>query len=231
MAGGANLTPFVLRFQTNETRRPAGPKGGQFKSVFLAKLAEVNFLEQNERMAKELQAEAVKTLKKGTLRPKVQTGRLARATAAPENRYADKLTWGVGLPDWLDQSEAKYWRTIDEGSATVWKHKFAGTFYYVNKSKAFGRSLGGYGDNFSLAGPKYERAGAGVGGILRPMVRAHAEEIIANNGVAPRWLGKVYITKEIAPQDYYNKAFAQQGGIRRSLRVYVNKIDQLWRGY
>jgi len=56
--------------------------------------------------------------------------RLERTSVSRENTVVTKEFVGIGRPDWLDRSNAKYWRTFEEGSAAVWRHPFVGTFLF-----------------------------------------------------------------------------------------------------
>ena len=73
-----------------------------------------------DRLAQEAQANVVSNIESSVTRRKVSTGRLARVTADPKNRYADQFGFGVGVVDFLDKSMAKYWRSFEEGPAKAW---------------------------------------------------------------------------------------------------------------
>lgn len=62
--------------------------------------------------------------------PRPSTGRLIAATLDRQNMFVsdDGLTWGVGNAAWLDESAAKYWRMIEQGSAGT---KFVGREIWV----------------------------------------------------------------------------------------------------
>lgn len=73
-------------------------------------------------LAERAQANVVANIASRLVRPNASTGRLEKVTASSRNRVVqrDGLGFGVGVIDYLDKSEAKYWRTIEEGSKKVW---------------------------------------------------------------------------------------------------------------
>ncbi len=60
-------------------------------------------------------------------RRRESTGRLQQVTRNPNNRIADKSVWRAGIKSYLDNSDAKYARTIEFGSEAVWAKLFRGT--------------------------------------------------------------------------------------------------------
>lgn len=112
---------------------------------------------RNETVALNLQAEVVQRMKNRISfgkRASASTGRLLYATAASGNRRFDTWSMGVGVPKFLDSTQAKYWRTFEEGSLAVWKRPFIGTQllqFKKNPSRfpsAHGTDLRTAGDNF-----------------------------------------------------------------------------------
>lgn len=69
----------------------------------------------NEDMAETLALLIAEELEKSLVRGKHSTGRLERATLHERNRIVTPKGAWVGNPQFLDQSEAKYWRQIEEG--------------------------------------------------------------------------------------------------------------------
>lgn len=55
-------------------------------------------------------------------RPEDSKGRLQQVTGQPGNRVVLKTVWRVGIPKFLDQSQAKYWRLIEQGSEGLYAH-------------------------------------------------------------------------------------------------------------
>lgn len=73
-----------------------------------------------DRLAQQAQANVVSNIESSITRRSVSTGRLVKVTASPRNRFADQFGFGVGVIDYLDKSETKYWRSFEEGSAKAW---------------------------------------------------------------------------------------------------------------
>ena len=69
----------------------------------------------------------------------------------PKNISATAFKIGVGKPSYLDKSQAKYWRTIEEGSAATWKKR---SFLSLDLRGTFGATLigGQAGPGFSTPG-------------------------------------------------------------------------------
>lgn len=65
---------------------------------------------------------------------RTNTGHLVRATLDSQNIGPVKFTsWKVGIPEWLNRSQAKYWRTFEFGSGEgpgKWRKPFVGTVLY-----------------------------------------------------------------------------------------------------
>lgn len=70
----------------------------------------------NEAMAANLQDMVVDEYQRTRKRKDVSTGRLDAATLDRRNRMLAKNGFGIGLSSWLDKSQAKYWRQIEEGT-------------------------------------------------------------------------------------------------------------------
>jgi hypothetical protein len=73
----------------------------------------------NLDLAGELRAAVLQALDDGRLpnRRLVSTGRLDWALAHERNMIIRPWGFGVGVRNWLDRSQAKYWRQIDEGTS------------------------------------------------------------------------------------------------------------------
>lgn len=70
----------------------------------------------NKRLAAELQQAMADQLEETRVRSEITTGRLKRALLDPRNARADQHGFAVGDVDYLDNSEAKYWRAIEQGT-------------------------------------------------------------------------------------------------------------------
>lgn len=114
----------------------------------------------NQVMAQRLAAQMVKELQSGLRRPNVSTGRLAKALMDPQNMAATAYGFGVGNPNWLDRSPAKYWRAIEEGT-TFFLGDIIGGMWGANAEGAQARPpWSGFGES---TGGKYVRFNAEVG--------------------------------------------------------------------
>lgn len=89
--------------------------------------AQTRMRDRNRELAQGIQAQVVDNIQARITWRAESTGRLERITADPRNASYD--TWHVGVGDeaFLDNSEAKYWRTFEQGSAQTWSHPFVGT--------------------------------------------------------------------------------------------------------
>jgi len=217
------------RARAGTFKRKAGGPGAAFLYAISGD-TQASVAEKHAELARRVQDAVVKDLRGGLRRKSTSSGRLAKATGDPENIVANSFQWGVGVNDYLNKSVAKYWRTIDEGSAAVWKKPFKGRFYYVSRGKEWGSEIV-HGPERSFAVGNFMASTPGrTTEKLRPFTRAKAREIIAEAGKTPKWLGRMYITKEISPEDYYNRGFARAGGIQTELRVLSNVFDDIFYG-
>lgn len=181
-------------------------------------------LDAHETLAKKVQELAAENLRTSLLRPSVSTGRLEEAILDPRDIIADRFQWGVGNIAWLAQSPAKYWRTQEQGSLAVWKHPFSGTIlrgtwggsisgFYSNRWGEVARGGApipvGKGGKFIPLGLRGEQA------VFRPNAKGHKEAF----GKLGNGLGSI-VTKEIAPKDYFKKAFEELGGVAGVQQAY-----------
>lgn len=75
---------------------------------------------KNRELAFATQVEVAGEIKRKLKRPTVSTGRLVNVTLDPKNAASAWNYVAVGNETFLDRSIAKYWRTIEEGSAQTW---------------------------------------------------------------------------------------------------------------
>lgn len=87
---------------------------GQFTS------AQKQLYAQNRALAISIQQQVARFIDANIIRQKVKSGRLVNATLHPKNATFGYDHVGVGNEDYLNKSIAKYWRTIEEGSAATW---------------------------------------------------------------------------------------------------------------
>lgn len=230
VVGTAKGASRIARARAGKFRKKTGGPGAAFLFAIGDRTSET-VAEQHEELARKVQIEVVKTLKAGYLRKRTSSGRLERVTASPDNLVANALQWGVGREKFLKKSDARYWRTIDEGSAHVWKKPFKGRFFYVSRNQAWGGEIL-HGQTRSFAVGEFMKSAKGrTTEKMRPFKRGTAREIIEEAGKTPSWMGRLYITKEIAPEDYYNRGFARVGGGRAELRVLTNTFDKIFNQY
>lgn len=122
----------------------------------------------NRQLAVELADSMAEHLQESLVRDKASTGRLRAALLDPRNRSADQFGFGVGNVDFLDNSQAKYWRAIEQG-----------TTHFVGK-----RITGVWGE---LGGAPYTSFGARTNHQrLWPMRQKEARALLRAGGVGKR---------------------------------------------
>lgn len=190
----------------------------------------------NRRFALELSELTVKTMHAGLYRPRVSSGRLAAALADPQNRYSDAFGFGVGNPEWLDRSQAKYWRQIDQGFKGHRGRQIFGVF---------GDTLIGGGPNSrGVAGPEFRQIQhgfvsvvGGTGGRLLPTNRNGALRILRAQAGGRRGTGlgsrgarnnfsvatKGIIKNPIRPEQYFLRAW-EEFNIKQRYMATVREI-------
>lgn len=185
---------------------------GRFESAGMRALAA-----ENHRIAEVTQSYVTRFISNNLVRRGVSTGRLLRATADPKNVYASAFYIGVGNPSFLDRSMAKYWRTIEEGSAATWKKR---AFTSLELVGVFGETMAG-----RYAGPKFTLPNhSAPRGKFRP-VRPDSETGIATWGRIQ--LRSFSPRHEIAPMHAYRDAY-QSGRFRQegiaAARKYLDSV-------
>lgn len=142
----------------------------------------------NEKLAVELQELVAAKLESSRVpsRRGVSSGRLKGAILDPKNRMVTPFVMGVGRMDWLDKSQAKYWRGIEVGT-----DQFVGNF--IKAGWLWGGSLSGHYGGTSRFGPypladqPFSRSMPGRGdGRVRPMSKATAYRFLAAQGMRKR---------------------------------------------
>lgn len=83
-------------------------------------IAQKELYARNRELALNMQQQVAQVIDRKILRQSVKSGRLVTATLDPKNRTYGRDHVGVGNEAFLDRSIAKYWRTIEEGSAATW---------------------------------------------------------------------------------------------------------------
>lgn len=207
---------FQLAFQVPEIKGLRNQLG-QFT-------AGANQYGQAVAIAQDIQGEVVQRMRGSFLRPGVSTGRLMRATADPKNRYVpDGWHVAVGIPDFLDKSEAKYWRTIEEGSAEAWRRSFIG----MELHGRFGTQLtgewrtGNWG-RYPVAGAPWSRKG-GSDGKFRPLggwFAAHP--VIVKHEIQPKYAYQQTFESARERFDHYGRG----AGVMALNRVFREGLGQ-----
>lgn len=99
----------------------ADPMKFRMPKVDVAKFEQqVNLMLQREAI--EFQEQVAGYIGGHKKRPGDSTGRLQEVTSMPGNRVVFKTVWRVGIPKFLNESQAKYWRLIEQGSAGLYAH-------------------------------------------------------------------------------------------------------------
>lgn len=156
----------------------------------------------NARMADELQLLLVEALQEGRVQERkgASTGRLEAALLDPRNRQVSGRRFGVGRVSFLNRSQAKYWRQIDQGSRV---HLFQENFYGSWLSpggQAIGHTRGRRSDRFVSAGS------------------AGANKSLTGRGV---------ITNPIVEQQYFERAWRKFNPRNRALGALREAITEV----
>lgn len=114
MASRSPSPGLHVNIQTPRLPATRNPETGRFQA------AKADMEAQNRQMAYAVQAQVASLIKARLQRPLVSTNRLVKATTDPQNAIYNDTYVGVGNQKFLDRSIAKYWRTIEEGSAKTW---------------------------------------------------------------------------------------------------------------
>jgi hypothetical protein len=162
-------------------------------------------------MAFRVQANVLSHMSTSYARPSVVTGRLERVTADRRNRVYGDQGFGVGVERFLDRSVAKYWRTIEEGSAKVWGESGKSMIGMEIRGK-FGGAFVGWRESSWGVRPVAGAPWRAYPGFFAPL----------------RKLPPMVIKKEIAPMHAYLRAY-QEGGIfdreaPRAVREFVWQV-------
>lgn len=209
---GAKRGLYAAFTDTRASKSPIRNELGRFVSVSQDALRQ-----SNEVLARDLQASVVSNIQSRIKRRRVSTNRLVRVTASPDNRFADPFGLGVGVEGFLNKSEAKYWRTIEEGSAVTWADTPGGRAGMIGLELHghFGGTLGKW--NNGPSGPWISATAPWnvPGGMFQPDHRMP------------------YVTEvqhEIRPMYAYRDAYKEAGVAQRSQEIvdsYLRRILRL----
>lgn len=134
--------PYLnIKIDTSGGKGGVRDAGGRFLSMSDVR---AEFRAANLHMARTVQSYVVENVASSIQRRNVSSGRLVAVTASPENVEVDDFHFGVGVENFLNRSMAKYWRTIEEGSAEAWADTPGGRSSFVGMElKGFwGGSIG-----------------------------------------------------------------------------------------
>jgi len=169
-----------------------------------------------EAMANEINDLAVSEFEKTRRRGWVATNRLKAALTDERNMFipGSKDALYVGVPGFLDNSQAKYWRQIEEGSRVhvgrlihgVWGSKLSGGW-------AQGRT-----GRYALASSPYSPHGKGSGQKFQPLstMEGTLSEVRRKH---PGMSTEARIGRAIPKSDYYTKAWEQFRRTNRPLQL------------
>ncbi len=173
--------------------------------------------------ATELNLLAVEEFHRSSRRPNVSTHRLESALLDDRNILIRQDSFYAGYPAFLDKSNAKYWRQIEEGYAGHVGRRIYGVW---GGSLTGGWATSSAGNRYALAGPAYTAHRYGAGGKFQPLSTLPADATVGRTkrrhqaaadrghaGGSVNYGGR--ISRPIAAEDYYSKAFMR---FRRSNR-------------
>ncbi len=182
-----------------------------------------------DEMAREINFLAAEMFEEGRKRPNVSTGRLVNALIDERNVFISEDSFFVGVPSFMDHSQAKYWRQIDQGTTVHLGQYLMGVW---GDSLSGGRATGATGEYY-LAGPaytmhkssgsggKFQPASAFTGGTIeRPRMKQgkHFRGQTATRSQARP--SAAYISKPITAEHYYNRAYLKYTRTNRPLNLF-----------
>lgn len=214
-AGRAGLIGVVVEFdKVGVLRNP----DGTFTSL------QDKMAAANEKLALELAQATAKAQLASMRRPGVSSKRLQQALLHPNNRYADKIGYGVGRPEFLDKSEAKYWRQIDQGYKGHLNRVIRGIWGSTITGEYGGRSR--YGP-YPIAGPEFTGMGAEgeAGGRLLPFGYSKLRK-----GMGKERSTRGVIRKPIMPQQYFRRGWKEFDAKKRTTEVVRAEVSAAFGG-
>lgn len=187
-------------------------------------------------MAADLQEMVVDEYTRTRKRKDVSTGRLDAATLDRRNREVAKNGFSVGLESWLNKSQAKYWRQIEEGTRVhVGRHLYG----------VFGATFsGGYypGNRWpwrnARYGPAWSFVGASTGGGFVPKKRLK-KGVRSTHFAGPRQVGggwpmrseggysratRMIIGRPIEAQNAYRRAYTRFRKENRAFNLFRQTV-------
>jgi hypothetical protein len=212
MASAADRGAFRgnFAFTTGDLFRVGGRYGTFQKEARIA----------NKRLAANLQKTVARALRQGLVRPRVSSGLLERVTLDSRNAIADQEGFGVGVIDFLDNSEAKYWLQIEEGSDVHLGQRLVGV--WATRTKTLGLS-GLASERFSGSAPRGQVTafGEGTGQAFFAMGARQARQMLARQKIPSnqrRISGE--IKKPMPKEAYYKRGWQEFDPITQIEREY-----------
>ena len=162
--------------------------------------AQKELYRRNRALAVSMQQQVAEVIDNSILRQAVKSGRLVNATLHPKNAIFGFDHVGVGDPFHLDQSIAKYWRTIEEGSAKTWTKR---SFLSLELQGIWGTNVREGQWQFSAAGNEWSSLGGGRqrGNPGEEMY----QPLRRGRGGRPSGLPVFHPTREIRPMRAYER--------------------------
>ncbi len=156
-----------------------------------------------EDEARRYQNEVAQYMGSNFRRPGESSGRLQRVTRDSGNRIVTPRTWRVGIPGYLNRSEAKYWRLIEQGSAGLYGR---------------GKGFANY--------PLLYRGGSGFSGgrNFRSMPKYNKKTKMYSSGAGPTRAHIITRHKEIMPMNAYRTVFDRNGWRERIRRDFTQSV-------
>jgi hypothetical protein len=211
---------FYLRIKVDTAGGRGGVRDAQGRFMAMGEVRR-EFRAFNQRMARSIQADAVENLSASIQRRNVSSGRLVAVTASSENIEVDDFHMGVGRTAFLDRSMAKYWRSIEEGSAQAWSETPGGRpgMIGMELTGLWGGSLGKVTSDRAYGARPWYRHSSRRGDMFVPKGKFRQQ---ANDGSfrfakfqggaggskgAPNFVKTTTIKNEIEAHGYYSDAF------------------------
>ena len=146
-------------------------------------------------LARELQRAQVNAFRESRKRPGIATGKLERALMDERNIVVDRFGFAVGNEDWLDSSDALYWRAIDQGTSA-----------HVGRTI---KGIWGESNRGGVPGPDWSPFGPPAGDIFRPMGQKYAYHVLRSAGYGSKdsKRTKGVIEKPIEAQEFMRRGW------------------------
>lgn len=186
--------------------------------------------EANDDLALYLQNEVVKAFERGRIptRRDVSTGRLRNALMNRKNVVIRPFGFGVGVPSWLNRSQAKYWRQIDRGSTVhVERHNL---YIGIWGGTRTNRWSGGRTGRWMVPGAPYSATGDNRSGKFLPMrmaknPRSNVAKVLGGQKT-PEVRG-FYIEKPIAAQNFFAEGWRAANVERLAVQALRTAIERV----